>query len=115
KEWAAHADLPKHVEQMICNFPNNLHPMAQFVSAIAALNCESKFAEAYSSGVKKVRYWEFVYDDAMKLLAKLPTIAALIYRNLYRDGKFLNSLNKFSYSSMNMQLYLDSLYHFIGN
>ncbi|VDN92158.1 unnamed protein product [Brugia pahangi] len=93
KEWAAHADLPKHVEQMICNFPNNLHPMAQFVSAIAALNCDSKFAEAYSKGVQKAKYWEFVYEDAMRLLAKLPTIAALIYRNLYKDGTLASVVN----------------------
>ena len=26
------------------------------------------------------------YEDAMDLIAKLPTVAAIIYRNLYRDG-----------------------------
>jgi len=32
--------------------------MAQFASAIAACNSESKFAQAYSKGVKKTEYWE---------------------------------------------------------
>uniref|UniRef100_A0A1I7ZPM5 Citrate synthase n=1 Tax=Steinernema glaseri TaxID=37863 RepID=A0A1I7ZPM5_9BILA len=86
KEWAARADLPDHVVRMLDNFPSNLHPMAQFVSAIAALNSESKFAQAYSRGVHKSTYWEYTYEDSMDLLAKLPTIAAVIYRNLYRDG-----------------------------
>jgi len=50
------------------------------------LNSESKFAQAYSKGVHKSTYWEYAYEDSMNLLAKLPTIAAMIYRNLYRDG-----------------------------
>lgn len=94
KEWASNADLPKHVEQMINNFPSNLHPMTQLIAASAALNCDSKFAQAYQSGVAKTKYWEYVYDDAMKLLAKLPTIAAMIYRNLYRDGSSLDAIDQ---------------------
>uniref|UniRef100_A0AC35U048 Citrate synthase n=1 Tax=Rhabditophanes sp. KR3021 TaxID=114890 RepID=A0AC35U048_9BILA len=86
KEWASRADLPEHIVQMLDNFPSHLHPMAQFISAIAALNSESKFAAAYASGVSKASYWEYTYEDSMNLLAKLPTIASMIYRNLYRDG-----------------------------
>ncbi|KAH7699534.1 citrate synthase, partial [Aphelenchoides avenae] len=86
KEWAARADLPDHVVQLIDNFPHNLHPMSQFTAAIAACQSESKFAQAYAKGVHKTTYWEYTYEDSMSLLAKLPTIAAMIYRNLYRDG-----------------------------
>ncbi|CAK5010740.1 unnamed protein product [Meloidogyne enterolobii] len=86
KEWAARADLPDHVAQLLETTPPNLHPMAQFVAAIAALQTESKFAQAYSKGVAKSTYWEYTYEDSMNLLAKLPTIAATIYRNLYREG-----------------------------
>jgi citrate synthase len=86
KEWAQRADLPDHVVQLLDNFPANLHPMSQFVAAIAALQSESKFAQAYAKGVPKSTYWEYTYEDSMNLLAKLPTIAAMIYRNLYRDG-----------------------------
>ncbi|KAL3832326.1 hypothetical protein ACJMK2_023979 [Sinanodonta woodiana] len=86
KEWNARAALPNHVITMLNNFPSNLHPMSQFSAAITALNSESKFAKAYSDGVKKSLYWEYVYEDAMDLIAKLPTVAAIIYRNLYRDG-----------------------------
>jgi citrate synthase len=86
KEWATRADLPDHVVSLIDNFPHNVHPMSQFVAAIAACQSESKFAQAYSKGVHKSTYWEYTYEDATNLLAKLPTIAAMIYRNLYRDG-----------------------------
>jgi citrate synthase len=80
KEWASRADLPDHVAQLLESFPPNLHPMSQFVAAIAALQSESKFAQAYSKGVPKSTYWEYIYEDSMNLLAKLPTIAATIYR-----------------------------------
>jgi citrate synthase len=58
KEWAKRAALPSHVVTLLNNFPTTLHPMSQFSSAITALNSESKFAQAYSSGVHKSKYWE---------------------------------------------------------
>lgn len=93
KEWANRAGLPSHVVTMLNNFPSNLHPMSQFSAAITALNSESKFAKAYSDGVKKTQYWEYVYEDSMDLIAKLPVIAATIYRNLYQDGKGVGAID----------------------
>ena len=82
--------MPDHVAQLLETTPPNLHPMAQFVAAIAALQTESKFAQAYSKGVAKSTYWEYTYEDSMNLLAKLPTIAATIYRFFSNYlGKFL--------------------------
>lgn len=86
-EWAARAALPQHVVTMLNNMPNTLHPMSQFAAAITALNHDSKFAKAYSQGVHKSKYWEFVYEDSMDLIAKLPVIAATIYNNTYKGGK----------------------------
>lgn len=87
KELAARAELPQHVVMMLNNFPEDLHPMTQFSTAIAALNKDSKFAKAYSDNVAKQDYWMYAYEDSLDLIAKLPVIAACIYRNLYRDGK----------------------------
>lgn len=87
KEWAARAALPTHVVNMLNNFPSSLHPMSQLSCAITALNHDSKFAKAYSEGVHKTKYWEHIYEDSMDLIAKLPVVAATIYRNVYRDGK----------------------------
>ncbi|KAI0231757.1 putative citrate synthase 1, mitochondrial [Lamellibrachia satsuma] len=86
KEWANRADLPAHVVTMLKNFPSTLHPMAQFSAAITACNHDSKFKQAYSEGVRKNVYWEYFYEDAMDLIAKLPTIAALVYRNTYKNS-----------------------------
>lgn len=86
RDWAERASLPSHVSDMLDRFPAHLHPMAQFASAINALNSESQFAAAYAAGTHKSKYWEHVFEDSMNLIAKLPTVAAKIYNNLYRDG-----------------------------
>jgi len=92
-EWANRADLPPHVLTMLNNMPTSLHPMAQFSAAITALHSESKFAKAYSDGVPKAQYWEYCYEDSMNLIAKLPTVAAIIYRNLFRDGSSISTID----------------------
>ena len=86
KEWAQNGHLPTYVEKMLDNFPKDLHPMTQFACAVSALNYESSFAKKYEQGLNKADYWEPTFDDAMSLLAKLPTIAAKIYQNAYRGG-----------------------------
>ncbi len=83
----ARAQLPAHVEPMIRAFPKGMHPMTQFSSAILACQTESKFAQAYAGGVNKMDYWETTLEDSLDLLAKLPEIAALIYRCSFHDGK----------------------------
>lgn len=86
-EWAARADVPKFVEELIDRCPNDLHPMAQFSLAVTALEHESSFAKAYAKGLNKKDYWHYVFEDSMDLIARLPTIAARIYRNVFKDGK----------------------------
>lgn len=91
QEWASRSPLPGHVTKALNNFPKTLHPMTQFAAAITLLNSESEFVKAYTKGVKKAQYWESTYEDTMNLIAKLPLIAATIYRNTYKDGKGVGS------------------------
>lgn len=93
RELAQHADLSSHVVSMLNNLPSNTHPMSQFSAAITVANTESLFAKAYAKGVPKATYWEYVYEDSIRMIAKLPTIAATIYRNLYRDGSSIGAVN----------------------
>ncbi|EHA55605.1 citrate (Si)-synthase [Pyricularia oryzae] len=86
-EWAARSDLPKFVEELIDRCPNDLHPMAQFSMAITALEQTSSFAKAYAKGINKKEYWGYTFEDSMDLIAKLPTIAARIYQNVFKGGK----------------------------
>ena len=86
-EWAARSEVPKFVEELIDRCPNDLHPMAQFSIAVTALEHESAFAKAYAKGMKKTEYWGHTFEDSMDLIAKLPTIAARIYQNVFKGGK----------------------------
>ncbi|KAG8984341.1 citrate (Si)-synthase, partial [Tulasnella sp. 427] len=86
-EWAARAQLPSFVEELIDRCPSTLHPMSQFSLAVTALNHDSAFAKAYSEGISKKDYWGPTFEDSMDLIAKLPAIAGRIYRNVYGDGK----------------------------
>jgi citrate synthase len=78
--------VPNHVFEAIEALPVNSHPMTQFVVAIMALQTESHFQKRYSEGMNKKDYWEAVFDDAMDLIARLPRVAAYIYRRKYKDG-----------------------------
>ncbi|KAM8707644.1 hypothetical protein ACLKA7_014730 [Drosophila subpalustris] len=93
-EWNDRAKLPKHIVTMLKNFPKTLHPMSQFSAAVTALNHDSKFAKAYSKGVKKTEYWLYAYEDTMDLIANLTLVAATIYRNIYREGKGPDKIDK---------------------
>lgn len=78
--------VPNHVFHTIESLPLNTHPMTQFVVAIMALQTESKFAKKYADGMNKKEYWEAVFDDSMDLIARLPRVAAYIYRRKYKFG-----------------------------
>ncbi|KAI9848614.1 MAG: hypothetical protein M1838_000486 [Thelocarpon superellum] len=86
RQLAEQATIPPFLEEMLDNFPTDLHPMTQFAAAVAALNHTSSFAKAYEAGLSKADYWEPTFDDSISLLGKLPTIAAKIYQNAYRGG-----------------------------
>ncbi len=84
--WARRAIVPKHVFHVIDSFPLNAHPMTQFSAAIMALQTESEFAAAYRNGINKKDYWDYTYEDTMNLIARLPRVAAYIYRRTYKFG-----------------------------
>ncbi|RMD43646.1 hypothetical protein DV735_g1430, partial [Chaetothyriales sp. CBS 134920] len=86
-DWASRSELPKFVEELIDSLPKDLHPMAQFSIAVVALEQTSEFAKAYARGINKKDYWVYTFEDSQNLIAKLPTIAAKIYRNVFKDGK----------------------------
>jgi citrate synthase len=81
--------VPNHVFDTIEALPLNAHPMTQFVVAIMALQTESSFQKKYAAGMAKKDYWSAAFDDSMDLLARLPRIAAYIYRRKYKDGEHI--------------------------
>ena len=78
-EWAKRADVPDYVFKTIKTMPKETHPMTLFSQAVLALQNGSVFAERYHS-MKRDVYWEPALEDSLNLTAKLPVIAAYIYR-----------------------------------
>ncbi|KAJ3114582.1 citrate (Si)-synthase [Phlyctochytrium bullatum] len=98
-DWAARSAIPSFVEDILDRCPNTLHPMSQFSLAVTALQHESSFAKAYQDGVPKSQYWDYAFEDANDLIAKLPLVAARIYRNVFKDGKVGQIDPKLDYSA----------------
>ncbi len=88
--WQRRSHVPNHVFAAIDALPVNTHPMTMFVSAIMALQTESNFAKRYAEGMNKKDYWDAVFDDAMDLIARLPRVAAYIYRRKYRNNQHIH-------------------------
>jgi len=81
-EWAKRAHVPDHVFKMLKSMPKETHPMTLLSQAVLALQTGSVFAAKYPS-MKKDQYWEAGLEDSLDLTAKLPVIAAYIYRLKY--------------------------------
>ncbi len=91
KEWQKRSDVPAHTFAAIDAMPDDSHPMAQFSVAINSMQTESVFTQRYAEGISKHDYWDPTYEDAMNLIAKLPKVAAYIYRKVYHKGNHIKS------------------------
>ncbi len=89
EEWRRRSALPKYLIDVLKAIPADTHPMTQFALAILQLQKESVFAERYRKGINKMDYWDPMYEDVMNILAKLPGIAAYIYRKSYKGDKHI--------------------------
>ncbi|WP_430971926.1 citrate (Si)-synthase [Sunxiuqinia rutila] len=89
KDWATRAHVPQHVFDVIDAIPKNSRPMTQFSSAILSMATDSIFQKAYRAGVHKKYYWDTTYEDVMNLIARLPRIAAYIYRRQFFNDEHI--------------------------
>ncbi|PSR74158.1 hypothetical protein PHLCEN_2v10114 [Hermanssonia centrifuga] len=94
RELAEKGELPAYVEKLIDSLPTTLHPMTQLGMGVAALNHDSAFAAAYEKGIKKSEYWTYALEDSINLIARLPALAARIFRNVYNPGTPIAGINK---------------------
>jgi len=90
EQWRQRSDIPEHVFHTLDALPVSTHPMTQFTIGINALQTESIFAHRYEEeGLSKDAYWDATYEDSMNLIAKLPKLAAYIYRRTYHGGNHI--------------------------
>lgn len=111
--WQRRSHVPNHVFATIEALPVNTHPMTQFVVAIMSLQTESQFAKRYAKGMSKKEHWDAVFDDTMDLIARLPRIAAYIYRRKYKNGEHIqpNGLLDWAGNFAHMMGYEDEGFH----
>jgi citrate synthase len=87
EEWNKRAKVPSYVWKVLEAMPKNSHPMCMLDTAILCMQRESKFVKAYNAGMTKMDYWKPTMEDSLDLMAKLPGIAAGIYRMRFNKGR----------------------------
>jgi citrate synthase len=87
--WQRRSHVPNHVFDVIDALPLSAHPMTMFVTGIMAMQTESNFAKAYARGINKKDYWEYIFEDTMDLVSRLPRIAAYVYRRKYKNNEHI--------------------------
>ncbi len=87
-EWKTRQEVPQYVFDAIRALPKDSHPMVMLSVAMLSMQKDSKFAGFYNSGkFNKMTAWEYVYEDASDIVARIPIIAAFIYNLKYRGDK----------------------------
>jgi citrate synthase len=88
-EWKQRGKVPQYVFEVLRALPSDAHPMTLFTLAVLTLQRESLFSKQYHEGLMKDLYWEPMLEDSLNLTAKLPEIAAFIYRLKYKSGHII--------------------------
>ena len=84
--FKTHQDVPSYVWQVLKAMPPDSHPMTMLTTAIQSMQVDSLFARKYDEGIPKTDYWKWTLEDGIRLIAKLPVIAAGIYRIRFSKG-----------------------------
>lgn len=87
KELQARSLIPDFVWQLIESLANDTPLMTALSMAVLAMQKDSQFRKSFEQGMKKEDYWRSTLEDSLDLVAKLPGIAAGIYRMKVKGEK----------------------------
>ena len=93
EEWKKRSKVPEHTFKVLDALSTDTHPMTQLSTAILSMQVDSVFAKAYNEGINKKEYWDPMFEDVMNLIARLPRVAAYIYRRSFFDGDHIQPDN----------------------
>ena len=93
------AEVPAYVWAVLKAMPGDSHPMTMFNTAILVMERDSVFRRRYAEGMRKEEYWEAALEDSLQLIAKLPAVAAGIYRLHTKKGEPLPSNPKLDWGA----------------
>lgn len=91
KDLKSREKVPQYVWNVLDCASDETHPMTMLSGAILAMQRDSLFAKKYREGVPKTEYWKLALEDALTLIARLPSIAAWIYRKRFHKGSRIDS------------------------
>lgn len=89
EELRSRSAVPPHIPKLLDALPADTHPMTKFATLVLGLQPASKFAKAYENGIHKSKYWEVALEDSLDLIAKIPQLAAMVYRHTYKKGTYI--------------------------
>ncbi|MBL7075734.1 citrate (Si)-synthase [candidate division KSB1 bacterium] len=91
KEFKDRSTVPAYVWDVLRAMPADAHPMVMLSTGIMAMEGESVFRKKYTEGIKREEYWEYILEDSLQLIAKLPALAAGVYRIRFNKGDLIPS------------------------
>ncbi|MCW8129642.1 MAG: citrate (Si)-synthase [Planctomycetota bacterium] len=90
-EFQRRGKTPNYVWSVLDALPDDTHPMCMLNTALLSMQPDSVFARRYEDGMPKDQYWEATLEDALNIIARMPKIAAWIYRKRFKKGPRLDS------------------------
>jgi citrate synthase len=97
-QFSEKSAVPDYIWDVMYKMPADSHPMSMFNTAIMVMQRDSVFRRKYDEGVAKDTYWEYCLEDGINLLAKLPGLAAGIYRIHFNKGALIDYNPEFDWS-----------------
>ncbi|MBL8008011.1 MAG: citrate (Si)-synthase [Ignavibacteria bacterium] len=92
-------EVPSYVWDVLNAMPADSHPMVMFSSAILCMEKESEFRKLYDKGTGKEALWEAMFEDCMNIIARVPQIAAFIYRKKFGKGDMIPPDSKLDWAA----------------
>ena len=99
KELSRRARVPQYIWDVLMAMPKDSHPMAMLDTAVLVMERESQFRRRYDEGMERKDYWEAMLEDSLDLIARLPGIAAGIYRIRFDKGPRIDSRGDLDWSA----------------
>ena len=97
-QYSNHSKVPEYVWSVLEKMPKDSHPMTMFNLGILAMQNESIFRKKYDEGMQKSEFWEYILEDGIQLISKLPELGAGIYRMRFNKGYRIESDSSLDWS-----------------
>lgn len=98
-QYTLYTMVPDYVWDVLEAMPKESHPMTMLNTGILVMQEDSVFKQKYNEGLSKSEYWEPILEDGIRLIAKLPALAAGIYRMQFNKGERIPPDNGLDWAS----------------